>query len=86
MCSSDLSLQGLFPNLGAVKPAYSRNLGFKDDLGFSYPRIITIILGRVFGNLSLISGKLGLPLGPYGFVAGVLRQTFVMLGRGQLFT
>ena len=55
-------------------------------MGFSYPRIITIILGRFFGNLSLIFGKLGLLLGPYGFVTGILRHTFVMLCRSQLFT
>ena len=79
------SLQGLFPNLGAVKPAYSGNLGFKGDLGVSYPRIVTLILGRFLGSLSLVSGKLSLPLGPHGFVPGILRHTFVILCQDQSF-
>ena len=74
-------LQGLFPNLRAVKPAYSRNLGFEGGLGVSYPRVVTLILGRFLGNLSLVSGKLGLLLGPHGFVAGILHHTFVILYR-----
>ena len=55
-------------------------------MGFGYPRVITLILGCFLGSLSLVSGKLGLSLGPYGFVTGILRHTFVMLGRGHLFT
>ena len=77
------SLQGLFPNLGAVKPAYSGNLGFEGGLGVSYPRVVTVILGRFLGSLSLISSELGLPLGPYGFVLGRLRHAFIILCQDQ---
>ena len=61
-------LKSLGPNLGAIKPAYPKNLNLQGSLGLRHPRIIGLLLGLLFGALDRCPGKLCLFLGPQGLI------------------
>jgi len=57
-------LEGFIPYLGAVEPAYSKDLSLEDCLGISYPHVIGLLLGFLLGGLGLCPGKFSLRLCP----------------------
>ena len=61
-------LEGLIPNLGAVEPAYPRNMSLEDGLGLGHSQVIGLLLGLLFGALSLRSGEHRLLFSPQGFI------------------
>ena len=56
--------EGFIPDLGAVEPAYPKDLSLENGLGISHPYVIGLLLGFVLGGLSLRLGKFSLRLSP----------------------
>ena len=75
--------EGFILDLGAVEPAYSRDLSLENGLSLSHPRVISLFLGFLLGALGLRPGEFGLRLSPQSFVPGPLRNVFGSLRLNQ---
>ena len=68
--------EGFVSNLGAIEPAYSKDLSLESGLGLSHSQVISLPLGFLLGALDLRSGEFHFCLSSQGFIPGLFRDAF----------